>query len=244
MNRPRSTPRPRPGGRLCVYALTADRAARIAVRGLSREPLRVIREGSVAAIVGTLPRAPRVTRDSLRGYDAVMRALAARFATLLPARFGTTFDDPVELVFVLRSRQASLRRALAQVRNRVQMTVRMVEASGAGEAGEAPGPGSKTPPPLLPAPPAFRGTVYLAGRAAAAAREREVAGFEPIRAAVRRWIRDERVEKRAGVASIYHLVPRASADAYRAALERAAVASARRVVVTGPWPPYAFAEPW
>ena len=86
------------------------------------------------------------------------------------------------------------------------------------------------------------GTDYLRTRAAAAAREREVAGFEPIRSAVRRWIRDERVEKHARVASVYHLIPRASAESYRSAASRAAAASGTRSVISGPWPPYAFAS--
>jgi hypothetical protein len=86
------------------------------------------------------------------------------------------------------------------------------------------------------------GGAYLRERAAAAARERDVPGFEPVRAAVRRWVRDERVEKREGVASVYHLVPRASADSYRTAAERAGADSGLRVVVTGPFPPYAFAD--
>jgi len=101
----------------------------------------MLREGSVAAIVGELPRPPYPTPDNLRRYDAVMRLLAARFPSLLPARFSTSFDDTDELSFVLRSRQDSLRRALAHVRGRVQMTVRIVEASGAGGAGGASGAG-------------------------------------------------------------------------------------------------------
>jgi hypothetical protein len=51
------------------------------------------------------------------------------------------------------------------------------------------------------------------------------------------------VEKRASIATVYHLVPRASAGAYRRALARAAAAEGVRVVISGPWPPYAFADP-
>jgi hypothetical protein len=94
----------------------------------------------------------------------------------------------------------------------------------------------------LPAPPALTGSAYLRARATAAAHAREIPGFEPIRAAVRRWIRDERVEKRAGIASVYHLIPRSSAGSYRSAAVRAVAASDMRVVLSGPWPAYAFAE--
>src|SRR5688572_26012950 len=170
-----------------------------------------------------------------------MRRLAARFPSLLPARFSTSFDDTAELSFVLRSRQDSLRRALAHVRGRVQMTVRIIEAAGAGEAGA----GAKIPDIVGRVPrsgPGVTGADYLRARAAAAARERDVAGFEPIRSAVRRWIRDERVEKHARIASVYHLIPRASAERYRSAASDAAAAAGTHSVISGPWAPYAFAS--
>ena len=83
---------------------------------------------------------------------------------------------------------------------------------------------------------------YLRARAREAAAQRRVPGFEPVRAAVARWVRDERVEHRDGVSTIYHLIPRASSARYRQALEDAAAAAALPAVVTGPWPPYAFAS--
>jgi hypothetical protein len=185
---------------------------------------------------------PRPTAERLRRYDAVIRRLAARYTSLLPARFATSFADPTELSFVLRSRQESLRHALAHVRGRVQMTVRIVEAgtarrtAGAAGAGRVGGAGGERP-----VAPAVTGSVYLRARAAAAAREREVSGFEPIRNAVRRWIRDERVDRHARVASVYHLIPRGSAKSYRTAADRAANDTGIRTVISGPWPPYAFA---
>jgi len=221
----------------------------------------MLREGSVAAIVGEVLRPPRPTPDNLRRYDAVMRRLAARFPSLLPARFSTSFDDTAELSFVLRSRQDSLRRALAHVRGRVQMTVRIIEAGGAGAAGaEEASAGAKIPDIVGRAPrpstlaqgarsdvegrggAGVTGADYLRARAAAAARERDVAGFEPIRSAVRRWIRDERVEKHARIASVYHLIPRASAERYRSAASDAAAAAGTHSVISGPWAPYAFAS--
>jgi hypothetical protein len=55
-------------------------------------------------------------------------------------------------------------------------------------------------------------------------------------------VRDERVEKRERVATVYHLVPRASAEAYRRAIDRAAAAARLQVIVSGPWPAYAFVD--
>ena len=219
---------------LCVYALTGS-AVRVSVAGMSGERLRLVREGPLAAIVGEQRRVPPPSHDSLRRYDRTMRALATRVPAILPARFGTCFDDGDELRFVLRSRRASLVRALGHVRNRVQMTVRMVARPGP--------PGVERLPERTGRPPES-GTAYLRARAAHAARERDVPAFEPVRDAVQRWVRDERVETQRSVTTIYHLVPRASAEAYRRASERAAVAANLQIVVSGPWPVYAFADGW
>jgi hypothetical protein len=221
---------------LCVYALTGSRA-RVSATGLAGERLRVYTQGSVAAVAGQLTRKPDASPDLLRRYDGAMRRLADTLPALLPARFGTCFQDPEELAFVLRSRGPSLARALAHVRNRVQMTVRLIESS------VPPGP-AKSRQASAPSRPTRRGSgaAYLRARAQAAARDRDVGGFETVRRAVQRWLRDERVERRGAVVSVYHLIPRTSAPRYRRAVAAAAAACGLRVVISGPWPAYAFAD--
>ena len=227
---------------LCVYALTGTQAMRSAARGVNRERLRLVTVGRIAAIVGDVPRPPRMTLANVRRYDAAIRRLHVERAALLPARFGTCFAAADELVLVLQSRQQGLRDAVSQVRQRTQMTIRVVVPGGGGRTpapGAAPAASARgSSPPAARA--SDRGSTYLRARAAAAAREHEIPGFDPVRAAVRRWVRAERVEKRGGVASVYHLIPRGSAGAYRIAARRAAAESGLRVVVSGPWPPYAF----
>jgi hypothetical protein len=228
---------------VCVYALA--RAGRDATRaaghrggrGMAGERLRWIAAGRVAAVVGEMPRRPAATIARARRYDRVVRSIARDAPALLPARFGTFFASLDELDRTLRARQRPLLRALTAVRGRVQMIVRVPGASTEGGAAaqsrdrEAAGPA-----------PASSGAEYLRARAAAAARARHVAGFEPLRAAVRRWIRNEAVEKRGRVASVYHLIPRAAAPAYERAIRRAAGEAGLRVLVTGPMPAYAFAD--
>ena len=217
---------------LGVYALVSPAPRRVGVTGIAGERLRVVTVGGVSAIVGDLARARRPTEANLRKYDVVMRTLARDSAALLPARFGTQFRDLDELSLVLQSRQPSLRRLLRHVRNRAQITIRMV-VPAAGPS--APPSGSRRPSGLR-----TTGSSYLRRRAAEAAQAREIPGFESVRAAVRRWVRDERIERQANVASVYHLIPRSSVDAYRAALDRAARAAGLDLRVSGPWPPYAF----
>ena len=215
---------------LCVYAV-AGRTARVAATGIAGERLQVYRHSSLAAIAGVLKSRPAASAIHLRSYDEVMRRLGTRLPALLPARFGTCFADQEELLFVLRSRRVTLQRALAHVRNRVQMTVRLVDAPR-----EAPARQERV---------AFEsGTAYLQNRADAAARDRDVAGFGAIGEAVGRWLRDERIERSGPIVTVYHLIPRSSAEAYRRAATRAAAAAGLRIIVTGPYPAYAFADNW
>jgi hypothetical protein len=211
---------------LCVYALVPAAAERVSARGLAGARLRVVRSGAVAAIVAVGSRRGRPTEPALRAYDRIMQSLAQQFPALVPVRFGTYVEDAGEMELILRARQATLKRTLSQVRNRAQMTLRI--AIGApGEPGRA-------------LPSMATGAQYLRARAAA----QTVPELEALRPAIQQWIRDERVERRDRVASVYHLVPRGSVKAYRDALAAAAERQQLRLAVSGPWPAYAFAAQW
>jgi hypothetical protein len=169
-----------------------------------------------------------------------MRELAERFPAIIPVRFGTWMAEE-ELLVTLSSRRAAFAVALAGVRGRVQMTVRVVRS---GDRASSASAREDVGPPLSGAVQAsMTGRDYLRARAGAAAAARVVPGFEPVRDAVARWVRDERVEHRAAVSSVYHLIPRASTEAYRRALQTSAAAAGLHVIVSGPWPPYAFGGP-
>lgn len=206
--------------KLAVYAVAGNRVV-AAGTGLSRERLRAVRARGVAAIAGPVGGPSPPTPEKLVEYDRIIRRLSARNAALLPARFNTLVEDEDEVRLILRSRQASFRAALARVRGRVQMAIRLES--------EAPAAGQGRP---------ATGADYLRRRAAA----HQVAEFEPLRSAVDRWVRDVRVERKGNLVTIYHLIPRASVTAYRRRLEHAAAPATLRV--SGPFPPYAFAQEW
>lgn len=205
---------------MAVYAVASSRGVATGT-GLSREPLRAVRAGGLAAIAGVVRGPSRPTPANLVEYDRIIRRLSARNAALLPARFNTLVEDEDEVRLILRSRQASFRAALARVRGRVQMSIRLES--------EAPAAGQGSP---------ASGADYLRQRAAA----HRVAEFEPLRSAVDRWVRDVRVERKGNVVTIYHLIPRASVTAYRRGIERVAAPADLRIA--GPFPPYAFAQEW
>jgi hypothetical protein len=211
---------------MVVYALASRRTGRITVRGVAGETLQAIHVGRLDAIVGRVRAVPRPTDENLRRYDRMMSALWRRTPALLPARFGTSARDVADLRLMVRGRELTLRRSLRAVRNRAQMTVRMVTATS-----DVVRPSDNEN---------LSGTQYLRSRQ----REHDVPAFAPLRAAVRRWVRDERMEKRGSVASIYHLIPMGSVERYRTALGRAAREAGIRMIVSGPWPAYAFADTW
>lgn len=214
---------------LLVYALCLRPRQRIALAGIRGEPLEVFAAGALAALAGTVARPPQPSEAALRRYDAVLRALAQELPALLPARFGTCMESSEELAFVLRAREAPLRLALQQVRGRVQMTLRGVDAR---------------PPPqdrsVQPAGGHRSGAAYLHALAAAASRRQEVPALAPVIAAVHRWVRAQRVERRGAVASVYHLIPRGSVQPYMRAARQAAQEGGVPIVLTGPFPAYAF----
>lgn len=211
---------------MMVLAIVASRGAPQSLRSRDGGRLRVVRERAVAAVVTNRMERSAPTAGNLRRYDRLMRELAERFPAILPVRFGTRMAED-ELKSMLVSRRRAFALGLAHVRKRAQMTVRVVRHHAASER-------RPTTAPLT-------GRDYLRSRARAAAAQRAVPGFEPVRNAVARWVRDERVEHRAGVSSVYHLIPRSSAAAYRRAAQSSAASSGITAIVSGPWPPYAFA---
>jgi hypothetical protein len=229
---------------ICVYALASPPPARLRLAGVAGERLRVIAISRIAAVVGEVRRAPAPSVRNLRRHAAVVEAIAGRVPAILPARFGTTVVDPEELRFILTSRAATLRRRLRAVRGRCQMTIRLL-APSESESDDAPLASRSTVTGrtrLRVASGTTQGTQYLRRRMAMEASARAIPGFEPIRGAVRRFVKDERVERRAGIVTVNHLISRASAPRYTAAVERAAAEQHLRLMVSGPLAPYAFAD--
>ena len=223
---------------ICVYALIAPSRRTPGVTGVRRERLRRISFGRVDVIVGEMTSAPKPTGVGVRRYDTVMRELGDRFPAILPARFGTCVAGTEELAFIIQSRQASFVKSLRLVRNRVQMTVRIFSPEGrrfpgGTEVARRDGGSRKG---------RRSGARYLRDRADIA---RYLPGSEPIRAAVKKWVKAERIERHEGqslAGSIFHLVARSAVSPYHRAVERAAMAADVTTIISGPWPPYAFAD--
>jgi hypothetical protein len=209
-------------GALYVYAL-AEPSLPARMRVLGRA-LRVVEIGRVAVIAGSPPVRAGVAAEDVQEQHAMIVELASRTNALLPARYGSTLSQAA-LTSLILQREDDLVEALTLVRGRSQMTVRVFGA----------------PEPAAPVGARSSGTAFLESLRARA--RYEPPEVEAIRRAVRRHVAAERVAPGDGGvrATIFHLVPRRSIDAYRRAASSAASALPYRVTVTGPWPPFAFA---
>jgi hypothetical protein len=216
-----------------LYALVDEEPSMPLGEGIAGEPLRVLPQGGLAALVGEVPERPRPYRATLERQDAVVRRLAGFFGAILPARFGEIFADADALAKRLAPRESEVTAALSLVRGCVQMTLRVF-----GEPESRPEPET--------APAGGPGTRYLAARRREIERAHSLPEIEPLREALRPLLKAERIERHtdAGLllGTAYHLVLRGEASAYLATLEVAKERlGGRRVAATGPWPPYAFA---
>jgi len=229
---------------VCVYALiTPSRLPRRVTR-VAGEPLRAVTVDGIVAVVGNVRRPPAASTRNLRRFASIVESIADGASAILPARFGSTFTDVTELMLVLRARRASIRERLRAVRGRAQMTIRLVSESESGDASCA-SQSQVTPRARVRVEhKATQGTQYLRERMEMLRTAHQIPELVPVRTAVRRLVRDERVERRGRIATVHHLIPRAAAERYAAAVARAAAENGVRLTVSGPWAPYAFAENW
>ena len=217
--------------KLQLYALVTPMGPAPRIGDVHGRPLRLVESHRLGALVGDVRRTPAPTRRALLAYHRVIAEVASHYTAVLPARFDAVLDDEAELAYVLQSRRPSFLRSLAHVRGRAQMTVRLA--------------GTTAPPAALAeAAPASSGTAYLRARAASHRTLADTRECRAIRESVARWVRDERIERHNGIVTIYHLVARSGVSRYRHALHRLTLGPGVRLYVTGPFPPFAFADPF
>jgi hypothetical protein len=200
-----------------LYAI-ARGAPREAI-GARGERVRILRVGTLEAVCGEPP--PPLSEDALRAHEAAVRRIAEAAQACLPARFGASAADEASLNAALSAREAEMAGALALVEGREQMTLRVH--------------GDPTDLPLGGGP----GTRYLEARR----RSRSLPELAPLRTALSGLTRAERIERHGEpglLASVYHLIDRGSAQAYREVVEGTRL-DGLRVTFSGPWPAWSFA---
>ena len=233
---------------LYVYCLGDDLggAAFEGVAGVGGARVRVLDLGALAAVVSEAgAEEAAVNEENLLAHNRV-NAAALAASTPLPCRFGTLAAAERLAAYVSQNSPA-LEAALARVRGRVEMSVKLMEKSEVGsrksevdaEAG------------LVGLKAAGAGTAFLLKK------RRELLGEEGARRRAEEaaaWLAQglgelarETAERLSPSDAIFvraaHLVERARVEEYRKRLR--ALAAARRdlrLLTSGPWPPYSFSD--
>lgn len=211
-----------------VFALAGEAAAPFVAAG---HHVEFVKTHGVYAAIERASEVQAVSEEALRRQHEVVAEIASRVEAVLPARFGTLVAES-ELGSIVLQRHEAILEALALVRGRTQMTVRLL--------GSEPVPAPVQAPGQLPA----TGAEYLEIRRAALATPRMPALMSAAADAVRGIVMGERFEPGRGrvAATLYHLIDPAQVKPYRKALEPLQRQSgAGALTVTGPWPPFAFA---
>lgn len=187
---------------------------------LDREWRSMRLPGGVFAVCERRDSPPPLTDDELRAQHNLVIELASRVDALLPVRFGACLGKTA-LMTLVREHIGEITQGLDEVRGRVQMTIRLL--------------GDR---PSQPAVVASTGRDYLEQRRRAASPLLPAAGRALLKA-LHALVARERQEPGAGrlLATVYHLVAASDIPAYQQTAHRLRSSA---ILVTGPWPPFAF----
>jgi hypothetical protein len=110
---------------LYVYGVVeAGTAGGLRARGIGGAPVRDVVHEDLAALVSEVEIPVRAKRRELLSHTEVLNEAVAA-GTVLPLSFGTTFPDADTLVAeLLQPRREELKRLLAQLEGRVELTVK------------------------------------------------------------------------------------------------------------------------
>lgn len=200
---------------LYVHALTSERVRswRSGDRKIESVPV-----GPVFAVCERRATVPPLTEEELRHQHSIVTRIATHSVAVLPARFGSLIEED-ELLRIVAQRAGAIGDAMALVRNRVQMTVRVA--------------GPATPQHAVSAPSS--GRQYLERRQ----REASPLLSPNVEAALRKVaahvVREVREATRAGSVAVHHLVEARDVYAYRDELQ-----GVGGLTISGPAPPFAF----
>jgi Gas vesicle synthesis protein GvpL/GvpF len=189
-------------------------------------PLKMVRANGLAAVCAPAG-SDELSPDALWRHEEVVEALMEN-RDLLPVRYGTRVESEGAATRVLAQRHDELSAALDRVRGAVELSLRIGRGSDLGTAPREPTTGRE----------------YMRARACSAfARE---AAFRTVHEPLSVLARESReLPARADdeLLRMAYLVDRRVVASFTSLVERLDDANpALRLLCTGPWPPYSFAE--
>ena len=182
-------------------------------------PLRAVRSDGLTALCAPAEQR-ELTAEVLWEHEAVVEALMEK-RDLLPMRFGTLVEDDEAAARAIEDRHEELRRSLDRVRGAVELAVRA----------EAKAPKDLTLE-------ATTGAEYI--RAKAHRTEAARLLHEPLAFLARESV----VQPGPELLRAAYLVDREAVESFVGLVRRLQEThDGLRVLCTGPWPPYSFAQP-
>ena len=217
---------------LCADLDTFDKS----VTGVSGAEVRVLKIEGIAVLVSECDAIP-TNRENALAHAAVVRSVLDR-TTPMPFRFGTLATEQQLRSFVATNKRA-IANKLAHLRGCVEMDLKTTWQSS-------------NPSPNKPNPAAGPGTAFLlekrrelVGDDQALAERAELSTF--FRTELGSLIKDEKIglqpSEKTNLTRVYHLVESARIKEYRARVEELrAQRPELQLDLSGPWPPYSFAN--
>ncbi|MER5578995.1 GvpL/GvpF family gas vesicle protein [Streptomyces massasporeus] len=211
-------------------------------------PVRILREGDLAAVVSEAPDGLRPKRKELLAHQNVLSEAGAA-GCVLPMRFGSVAPDDNSITAVLAERAEHYKERLQALDNRVEYNVKanhveeavlhqvMAESPdirGLAEANRQSGGGS------------YDDKIRLGELVAAAVKAKEADDGAVVQRALAPAADDVSAgpESTGWLANVSFLVDRDSAESFLAAVEQLREDMPHlEVRVNGPLPPYSFVEP-
>jgi hypothetical protein len=182
-------------------------------------PLRAVNADGLTALCAPA-RQREMTAEVLWEHEAVVESLMEE-RDLLPMRFGTLVEDDEAAIRALVERREELRKGLDRVRGAVELAVR-AEASSPGDL----------------APTGTSGAEYI--RAKAHRTEAARLLHEPLAFLARESV----IQAGPELLRAAYLVDREAVDGFVGLVRRLQEThDGLRILCTGPWPPYSFAQP-
>lgn len=201
-----------------------------------RRGIRLLTAHGLAAAVSAVEEmssAPSV--GSLLAYERVVEAIHARQA-VIPLRYGCVMESESAVIRLLENHRPEYETLLARLRGMAEMGIRVLSPARAA---------------VLPAFPSSPGAAYLTSlrkryNSATALGPEEVQLADRIAALFSGCSTEQRREvslsSQGRLVSLYFLVPKTCVEQFRQRDRQICLPGAAKVLWSGPWPPYNFAD--
>jgi len=225
----------------CIFGTSARQDLWLPT-GIGGRPVFIVAQNGLSAALSALAESGLVPDISQTlAYERVVEHFF-RDRTVIPMRYGCQFENPSEVVCLLKKHQEEYQTLLGELEGLKEMGIRvLLEGSEAGTKTDAAPVSPETFPGAC-----MSGAAYLAAkRQGFLGLDRRLLVDElcgPLSGLfVRRKVESSGVT-RSRLLSLYFLVPRTSVESFRQATRDLHPKESVKLLLSGPWPPYNFVD--